>query len=316
MCLHGDVKNISEDAREWCRKYAPKGLKGLEDENFLLSLMYPAYLRHIKEVGNITPKEIKFIKGINNELDYIVQVLRDEFGGSIAFKGGYMLTKYLGNVARQTSDVDFSIGSEELYERVKAKLVSVCNSLQRKGVIYSYKIKDTIAPKQSGGVDMYNDKGVKILGVDVGWHDISYGVERVSIDVGELNAFTVERMLSDKFSSVLSRKRFRRVKDLYDIYIITSNFDFIPSLVRVYMSYRLSLDELRDLFSKYPFSEEIIIQLGRAYDKLLVRSIYKDTYVDKPDFKVVLERFNTLVEGLMYYKESYTWDSKGRYYHE
>ena len=48
MCLHGDVKNISEDAKEWCRKYAPKGLKGLEDENFLLSLMYPAYLRHLE----------------------------------------------------------------------------------------------------------------------------------------------------------------------------------------------------------------------------------------------------------------------------
>lgn len=49
---------------------------------------------------------------------------------------------------------------------------------------------------------MYSANGDKILGIDVGWHDIYFGTTSTDIKITSVNAFTVERMLSDKVTAI------------------------------------------------------------------------------------------------------------------
>lgn len=90
------------------------------------------------------------------------------------------------------------------------------------GYVANYSIKEEIHERMSGGIDFYAEDGHKVLGVDVGLHDISYGIKHYNLEFTDVDAFTVERMLSDKLIAITTRKRFRRTKDLYDLYAITN----------------------------------------------------------------------------------------------
>ena len=59
------------------------------------------------------------------------------------------------------------------------------------GFIASYKIKEGISDRMSGGIAMYGADGHKVLGVDVGLHDISYGIKHYNLRFTEVDAFTV-----------------------------------------------------------------------------------------------------------------------------
>ncbi len=89
----------------------------------------------------------------------------------------------------------------------------------------------------------------------------------------------------------LSKKRFRRVKDFYDIYIIlTSGYEYDTSTILRLMKDKCSNDELTDLFNNIPFNEIIINELTKAWDKLEVE-VYKEGTpfkIEKPDMLVIL----------------------------
>lgn len=277
---------------EWCKQNAPEAIQELPDVE-LVELMESSWKR-FSESAN-TDEEFESVEyeknDINTQLDYMVLELSREFGDKLAFKGGYMLTKLMSGYARQTTDIDFSILTDEIYTEIKRKLLKIAKHFADDGIIDSFTLKETIQPTMSGGIDFYKD-GKKILGVDVGWHDVTYGTKKIKLDVGEVTAFEVERMLADKITAILSRKRFRRPKDIYDLFCITECFDLDTKKVKEYILRRT--DGADADWQNFPFNEDVIREYKRAYEKLVLNSIYKDVNLSKPDFNVVMERFNTI----------------------
>ena len=221
---------------EWCRANAPDAIKNMPD-NELLEYMESSWEMFAPK-EDVQTEPIIELKEINSSMDYMVLTLLQTFGNELAFKGGYMLTKLIPNCARQTHAIDFSIQHSELYQSLINTMTAIGTKFVKDGIISSFEIKQTIGPHCSGGMDMYNASGAKILGIDVGWHDITFGTTKTVIDIGEVRAFEVERMLADKIAATLSRKRFRRAKDIYDIFCITNCFDTDLNKIRNYLDIR------------------------------------------------------------------------------
>lgn len=216
-------------------------------------------------------------------LDYMVLVLSRSMSCSRAFKGGYMLNKLLKGSSRMTHDIDFSIAQRGDYDGVKDLLRRIAEKFKEMRYIDTYTIKEDIQERMSGGIDFYDADGSKILGVDVGLHNISYGVKHYDLSFTEVDAFTVERMLADKLIAITTRKRFRRTKDLYDFYAITNFFDVDVRKLSEFISLRGGAE-----WQNLPFNADVLVQYKHAWDKLELKSVTSGADLDKPLFDVVL----------------------------
>lgn len=289
---------------EWCRQHAPDAIKNYSDADLLeaMSSSYDMFCTEKEDVDVLESVEP------SSPMDYMVLELVKEFGDKLAFKGGYMLTKLIPDSARQTADIDFSIESSELYH-------SLINAMERIGdhfisinYISSYRIKPTIERRMSGGMDMFDTTGKKILGIDIGWHDLHFGTTTTKIDICELRAFEVERMLADKITAILSRKRFRRPKDLYDLYCITNCFNFDANKVNEYILLRT--EGAGADWQNFPFSEDIEREYRRAYNSLNVVSQRDNVQLEKPIFEDVFERFQVIGRRLLNVDGYNLWNSE------
>lgn len=227
----------------------------------------------------------------NTTLDYMVTVFLRCLDIPNAFKSGYMLTKLLGGHSRMTHDIDLSIQSQESYTSIKEVLEGIALKFIDVGLIDSYKVKDTISPTSSGGVTFYLG-GKIMLGIDIGLHDVMYGTQNYTLNVGEVTAFSVERMLSDKLLAILSRKRFRRTKDLYDFYIITDHFDIDYAGLIACIDNRENYDPL--VWNNIPFSDTVLVEYQKAWNKLTVISSLNGNTIVKPEFYDCIDRFTKI----------------------
>lgn len=292
---------------EWCRANAPDSFNGLSDDE-LLQAMEPMIHSGFVDVPDFDTEEADVSDAYSvlmSKMDKIVLMLVREYGNKLAFKGGYMLSKLLGGTARQTTDIDFSISDSELYKSLIQSFTSVGDLLVAEGYIDRYVVKDVIERFRSGGMDMYSANGDKILGIDVGWHDIYFGTTSTDIKITSVNAFTVERMLSDKVTAILSRKRFRRPKDIYDVYCLTNVFDYDSTLVADFILKRT--EGAGAEWGNYPFTEVVLREYEKAYNSLNVRAVTK-TYFDKPEFDKVMQRFDLICSKLLYPDLRPIWD--------
>jgi hypothetical protein len=228
----------------------------------------------------------------NAMLDYLALTTIRNLQDNSALKGGYLLNQLIGIESRMTHEIDFSIMNEEYYSVVKAMLSKIADKFVEMGIIATYKLKETITATSSGGIDMYDDKGRKVLGVDVGLHNILYGTTKFQLRVGEANSFKVERMLSDKLLAILSRKRFRRTKDLYDFYILTNHFDFSYEELLYCIEHRDNYDAT--VWDNIPFSEVVLLEYEKAWEKLELVSFESGVAINKPNFNEVILRFNSI----------------------
>lgn len=221
----------------------------------------------------------------------------------VSFKGGFVLTQLIKE-ARRTTDIDFSISEKGQYEIVKDVLDSLGKELVSKGVFIGYEIKENITETSSGGIKFEKPDGSKSMGIDIGLHTLSYGVQEWEYKGYDCLRFEFERMLSDKISAIYSPKRFRRTKDLYDFYIITSNFDIDMDKLREYITLRDTIKWEAD-----PFREEVLVQYAIAYDKLNL--IGTDGYeLSKPKFDDVIAQLSIFMRG--YNDGSRVWNFKDR----
>jgi len=250
-------------------------------------------------------------------LDNIALTVCRKFTGRKALKGGYLLTKVLDN-PRRTTDIDFSIEVKEDYSRLKEIFIEIGEELKELKYIDYYELKEEITEKMSGGVTFRNKGGKIIAGIDVGLHDLSYGTGNYSFEFlspkGLLiermpsEGFLVERMIADKILATLSRVRFRRTKDLYDIYCLTSNFNLDYKLLNDCLLLRNN-GEVD--WSMLPFSDTILVEYEKAYKTLSVNPVIgKSLPRVKPDFEKAMEIFNLLVFPFAYKVEAKLWDHK------
>lgn len=292
---------------EWCRVNAPEALKSIDDEE-LMDLMSGAYESFCNDKETIDPAGLESIEynPVNSQMDYMVLELVREFGDKLAFKGGYMLTKLMPDTARQTTDVDFSIQNSAPYQQLLKSMERIGEHFKSIGECSSYKIKQEITPTMSGGMDIFDEYGRKFLGIDVGWHDITYGTVTTSIDICDLRAFEVERMLADKVSAILSRKRFRRPKDLYDLYCITNCFNFDANKVNEYILYRTQGAGAD--WQNFPFNEVMEREYKHAYDSLRLDSIRQGVKLEHVEFDLAYKRFNAIARRLQHVDGMFFWD--------
>lgn len=240
-------------------------------------------------------------------LDYIVKTVTNELGAkNLAYKSDYILNKRIPNI-RKTFDVDFSIANQELYEDVKQILNDIGDFFVRQNVIESYRVKDYLDKTKSGGIK-FKRQGYE-LGVDVGLHPLAIGITKLSLDFGEIYVFSVEHSLADKIAVICSVKRLRRVKDLYDIFMMIRHFNIDGKLLCECL-------ELRHIeWSDYPDEQEAITQLAFVYRKL---NIYRgDSMVAmmKPEFEEIMilisvfckPLFNGLAKNLIWDPEVKGW---------
>ena len=218
-------------------------------------------------------------------LDYMVLVISRQLHVQTAFKCGYMLNQLLGEQSRMTHDIDFSISDIEGYKVIIDYLKVIAEQFLKVNIISDYKIKETISPTSSGGIDFYDDLGRKILGIDVGLHDLGYGLSTYNVSIGDVQPFTVERMLADKIMAILSRKRFRRTKDIYDLFVLSENFDIDIVKLREFIDKRGNAE-----WKNIPFSDVVLEQYKKSWDKLILRTPMAEQLI-KPEFDTVLSRF-------------------------
>ena len=208
----------------------------------------------------------KYLDDTEQVLDYIVQELVNVLGLNIVFKGGYILTKYIGDDSRRSHDVDLNINNVQTYEQIKVILEKVSQHLIDTGKIGFYNIKKAPTSNTSGGIDFYDINKRKILGVDVGLQPMNFGSIKLKINNNSLMCYTVERMLCDKIRAVLSKSRYHRIKDFYDIYIITQHFDINMYKLEEYID--MNTDGQGLDWSDYPYSKEDLTMLNEAYTRL------------------------------------------------
>ena len=235
------------------------------------------------------------IEPVNTEalLDEMMEVLYSNFGDKLLFKGGYILMKLIPENARLSHDIDFSINDEQLYNKVLNVLIEFAESLISRGVAAKYTTTDTITPTSSGGIKIYDINGSMLIGADVGLHDTSFGYCTRIILNNNITTFSYERMLSDKITATLSRRRFRRTKDLYDIYIIMSKSDIDINILRDCLSKR------DPEWNNLPFSDIVLREYKKAYNALQIVTHNNSKPVDIITFEEAFDLYNNLLQAIL-----------------
>lgn len=238
-------------------------------------------------------------------LDYVACEICNTCRSYFAFKGGYSLSKMLTN-PRMTMDIDMSIQAKEDYEELKTILFNIATKLVNDGIASNFEIKDSVSETSSGGIKIYDLNGALLLGVDIGYHQLVYGIQKFDFNFDEVNVFCPERMLADKISSLLSRSRFRRIKDIYDLYTITVQYKLDYALMKQLVDMRLEGKE--NLWENIPYTDTVINEMFKAYDKFTAKSYFDESELEKPDFSKVLSRFYKLTIPLREGVEYTSWD--------
>lgn len=234
----------------------------------------------------------KHYADVNNILgEMFLELCECVEGLKAAFKGSYALKEYLP-VSRMTQDIDMSIQYEADYEVIKEVLTRYAERLKEYGAISEYSIKQIIEPAKSGGAELYLN-GEKIASVDIGLHDLSYGVRQSVLDTKNVNAFSIERMLADKLSVICSRARFRRAKDLYDTWAVISNCDI------QYKELHKCLLGRNVKFDMYPTDENVLKQYLQAYTSLKLTDIRTGEPIPVPEFHKVMTKLAFFIEPLI-----------------
>ncbi len=206
-------------------------------------------------------------------------------GDLLVFKGGLFLGEHTGK-PRYTQDVDVSIASADVYARMREVLKDFGEELIAEDIIHEYAVEEAVLPNRSGGAKYRDMTGRVLLSIDVslGGDELSCIVMDTSI-AGRVHLESIEQVLADKLTVLYSRKRFRRSKDLFDIWQILSccqvNISHLRELLKVRELLPLPLD-------KAPFNEEHYVQLEHAYNTLSIRDASTEELVEKPPFAEVV----------------------------
>lgn len=201
----------------------------------------------------------------------------------VAFKGGFILKECV-STPRSTQDIDFSIDCAEAYNVCKQMFLEICTQLVNEGLIARFDIKPDIELKKSGGVSMYDSDGTCIASVDTSIAVLSYGINKLRLESKDIPVFSLERMAADKLCVIWSKKRFRRAKDLFDLYQIIKEHTLDYALISTCINGKgLSLDSDKD-----PTLKHIAVEYAKAYTKLNIVNYYTGDFISKPDFTDVL----------------------------
>ena len=231
----------------------------------------------IDEIKEVDTNEIL------KEIGYTLQSKYDD----LIFKGGFILvnsTLRNSEFSRKTTDIDIDIYELTTWEKIIDTLEKELNNNTKLNLHYKIeKIRgftknsngDSIVLRvcDNGGA---NDLRVKI---DMNLTKIKCDLKQHMIDNFKLMGYSEELMLADKISVILSPKIFRRIKDLYDLYVLTEVRDYQYSNLMKQMSSRWT-ETKPQLDRTFIFEVE---KLNHAYNKF-------EGIANKPSFPIIYDR--------------------------
>lgn len=252
-----------------------KELAELEDKNLVQPTLVERYMELFLEIA--------------------VKIRKDVF-----LKGNVLLNQICRNTARGTKDLDMSVISTELYDTViLPELIKFGDTLVSNGLAEFYQVKN-IQPKMSGGIDVKDGQNHTLYSVDVSLSDIHpLGVVEYTFGGYVVYGSSIEKILADKCLSTLSRKRFRRIKDFYDIYIILdSEVGYDVSSVLELMISKVGREEVISLLNNQPFTREVIEQVVKSWNTLVLIRDLDGSKIDKPNFQSVIDKVYILYDRI------------------
>lgn len=113
---------------------------------------------------------------------------------------------------------------------------------------------------------------------------------------GTLQLTSVEQIVCDKLSVLFTQSRFRRAKDLYDMWLILSNCNpdvkKVIELLRAKGAFPLPVD-------KAPFQDNCIKEMEHAYDKFILRDPVSEEALLKPAYSEVVSKVGAFMVKFM-----------------
>lgn len=205
----------------------------------------------------------------------------------LVYKGGLFLGEHTG-YPRFTQDVDVTLLDADAYTCVKAVLEAFGDQLVSESVISSFEIKAEAVKGRSGGAKFLASTGRVSFSIDVSLEgDVPLATTQIDTAIaGPLCLTTTEQVLCDKLRVLYSRLRFRRAKDLYDVWLILNHGSYNVHVLREMLItcgvYPLPVAEC-------PFRDDYIRDMQHAYEKFRLIDAVTEEEVAKPDFFTVVE---------------------------
>ena len=221
-------------------------------------------------------------------LELFLEVSR-EVNMRAVLKGNILLNQILPDTARSTKDIDFDILSEEDYNEIVVPLLTKFGETAiATGTADSYDIRE-IQTNRSGGIVIYN-RGSSVYEADIALSPNGiFGATKYTFNGEYAYGSTIEKIMSDKTVTTLSKRRLRRAKDFYDLYIIlTSSIVYDINKVYERILSQISYDQLEELLSSFPFSDEEVSGLTTAWNKLTVYNVLRNEEMQKPEIAALL----------------------------
>lgn len=207
-------------------------------------------------------------------------------GDTIVFKGGLFLGEHTGH-PRYTQDVDMSIALLSTYEKIKVELSNFGESLIATGDIATYEIQDDVQPKRSGGAKYRDINGMVLLSIDISLGADTLDTVVIDTEVaGRVQLESIEQVMADKLTVLYSRSRFRRSKDLFDVWQILQSCQLNEERLIACLSQR-GIYPLPVALA--PFREECYVQMEHAYSTLQIRDPLGGDSISKPSFEEVVQ---------------------------
>ena len=199
--------------------------------------------------------------------------ISENYPDLISIKGNILLNKILPYKARSTKDLDMDIvmKKESYEENIVPYLVDFAEYLIVQERATSYKLREVKDDLTMGGIIIYNESAENkaiSYSVDINLREELVGVCKYDIRGVEFLGNSVDKILSDKISTSLSNKRYRRIKDFYDIFILMNsdiriNVDRVVEIINEVHGE----DAAFGMLDGFPFTPEEILKLQHAWGK-------------------------------------------------
>jgi hypothetical protein len=238
---------------------------------------------------------------------FLYRFSKSAYKDKFVLKGALMFAVWDVPERRTTLDIDFLGRYENQTVEIEKVMKDVCSvDVQADGLVFD--IKTVTAQKIKEGAD-YEGVRVKFTGflersrismqVDIGFGDVVYPKPKmidypVILDLPKphLKGYAPETVVSEKFETMVQLGLLNsRMKDFYDIWLMTRQFDFegpelAEALKRTFAHRKTSFPSGRQLFV-----EEI-------YDESSDRQILWKTFLKKGNIKHASEKLSTIAKDI------------------
>ena len=205
-------------------------------------------LARLKRKSKESGKSLQLLLQLFCQEEFLRRLSRSEYANHLVLKGGMLIYTLSNFASRSTADIDFLLqqepGSMQDVKRMVAEIISVDS--ENNFVQLTSQSYETISPQRKyKGVSfqlMGQIKNTKtVFNVDIGIGDVIVpDPERLSVPVqledfepATVLAYSLESTVAEKFEALIQRQLLTsRMKDIYDIYYLSNQFDFDGNLLQ------------------------------------------------------------------------------------